>query len=94
MVFTLTVDDLFSMWESQEGRCFYTGVRMIYDGDGSDESVSLDRMDSSKGYTSDNVVLCCNRVNLMKNTMSTSELTRWCELVLEHMGEARHRNLQ
>lgn len=56
---------------------------MTYGGDGEDESVSLDRVDSSLGYTPDNVVLCCNRVNLMKGNMHLSDLARWCDLVLK-----------
>jgi hypothetical protein len=89
--FSLSTEDLMSMWEAQDGRCFYTGVRMSYAGDRLQESVSLDRVDSSKGYVPKNVVLCCNVVNLMKRDMPISELTRWCELILDGMKEVRHR---
>lgn len=33
----------------------------------------LDRIDSSQGYTEDNVVACCTRCNQMKNDMSVPE---------------------
>jgi hypothetical protein len=88
---SVTLDDLMEMWDSQRGKCFYSGTPMSFAGDRIPESVSVDRIDSSKGYTLGNVVLCCNIVNLMKRNMSISELTRWCKLILEHMEEVPHR---
>jgi hypothetical protein len=88
---SIVLKELMEIWESQRGRCFYTEVLMSFAGDRVPESVSIDRVDSSKGYTLDNVVLCCNRVNLMKRTMLISELTKWCDLILKGMEEVRHR---
>ena len=72
------------MWNDQDGRCAYTGVQMKYDGAGSPESVSLDRVDSSKGYTKDNVVLCGVLINRMKNDQPVEAFLRWCELAVSH----------
>jgi hypothetical protein len=35
--------------------------------------MSVDRVDSNKGYVKDNIVLCCSIINSMKNTLSTEE---------------------
>ena len=35
--------------------------------------VTIDRMDSTKGYELDNVALCTYRVNLMKREMTITE---------------------
>jgi hypothetical protein len=80
----LTISDLVKMWNDQDGRCAYTGVQMKYDGAGSPESVSLDRVDSSKGYTKDNVVLCGVLINRMKNDQPVEAFLRWCELAVSH----------
>lgn len=45
-------------------------------------TVSVDRLDSSKGYTLENVVLCCAAINRMKMDMTVDEFRRWCQLVV------------
>jgi hypothetical protein len=80
----LTLGDLVLLWNIQEGRCYYTGIPMLYDGSGRPECVSIDRVDSARGYTHDNIVLCCAHVNEMKNSLSVPEMLQWCALVLEH----------
>jgi len=58
---TITVDYLKDLWNKQNGKCFYSDIDMNY------ESVkwraSLERRDSYKGYTPENVVLCCIEFN-------------------------------
>lgn len=44
--------------------------------------ISIDRIDSNKGYTVDNTVLCCYAVNLMKSDLSVDEMLWWCKAVL------------
>jgi len=41
----------------------------------------LDRIDSSKGYTIDNVVSCCNQANLAKSDYSQEEFILMCNKV-------------
>lgn len=45
----------------------------------------LDRIDSSKGYTPDNVVPCCTRCNYAKHDMTTAEFKAWVQRVYGHM---------
>lgn len=85
--FSISLDDLEEMWNSQNGCCFYTGIPMSYSGDRLPESVSVDRLDSTRGYALSNIVLCCNYVNLMKNNRPVEEFFRWCELVIKHQKE-------
>lgn len=58
--------------------CMYCGVDLS-----ATKGVSLDRVDSSKGYTSDNVVPCCRRCNVAKNDMDSSEFFDWIDRVYE-----------
>lgn len=44
----------------------------------------LDRMDSSKGYTIDNVVTCCGECNRRKSDMPYEEFLAWIERVYNH----------
>ena len=84
LLFDLTSEAITDLWRQQEGLCAYSGRAMAFDGKGSPESVSIDRVDSSKGYTLDNVVLCCTFVNRMKNDRCVDEFVEWCQLVVDH----------
>jgi hypothetical protein len=44
----------------------------------------LDRIDSSKGYTLDNVVPCCGICNHAKHTMSYEEFIIWLHSIVQH----------
>lgn len=44
----------------------------------------LDRVDSSKGYTIDNVVPCCVTCNTAKNKMTQKEFKEWIKTVYEN----------
>lgn len=71
------------------GDCFYCGRKpfniykslhgtgdLIYNG--------IDRVDSSRGYETDNVVTCCKTCNRAKMAMSISEFKDWVNLVHAH----------
>lgn len=50
----------------------------------------LDRIDSSKGYTIDNVVPCCARCNRAKHVSSAAEFRGWIVSVYNHlMGDQK-----
>lgn len=73
----ITVDYLKELFISQNGLCYYTGKPMLVDlrdVDSNNNSVSLDRIDSSQGYIKGNVVLCRWIVNRIKNDVSLKDL--------------------
>ena len=63
--------------------CHYTGVPLTCNHN-SQYTVSLDRLDSSKEYTKDNVVFCCAFINLMKNTLPYDQFIQTCEKIVNH----------
>jgi hypothetical protein len=63
-VVTITYDDVKSLWDLQEGECQHSGIPMNYDKN--EWRVSIDRLDNSKGYTKENIVLCCIEFNSRK----------------------------
>jgi hypothetical protein len=46
-------------------------------------NASVDRIDSGKGYTKDNVQLVAHQINTMKSNLSINQFIDWCELVLQ-----------
>lgn len=82
---TITKDHLLVLFNNQQGLCYYTG-RPMYFGSGTDDSVSLDRINSLLGYTPDNIVLCQYKVNVVKNNLTISELLEFCKDVLSTLN--------
>jgi len=57
--------------------CFYCSGKLNETGHG------LDRVNSSKGYTKDNVVPCCGKCNRIKNSFTKEELLNHLPIFLE-----------
>jgi hypothetical protein len=57
------------MWENQKGQCAYTKLPLLATAN-QFNTVSLDRVDSSKGYVVGNVQLVCAAINKMKQDYS------------------------
>ena len=73
----VTADDLFELWSEQRGLCAYTGWPMTTQ-TGSKFVVSLERIDSTRSYTRDNVVLICWAANAAKGKMTHAEFVQLC----------------
>jgi hypothetical protein len=84
-VASLTLDELLATYETQEGRCFYSKQPLTFN-QGSELDFSIDRLDNSKGYTSENSVLCCWRVNNMKGNLDSSSFFEWVERIHSRRG--------
>jgi hypothetical protein len=78
----ITVEYLKSLWDKQDGKCPYTGLKMdlprtTRDHDikvGNPYKASLDRIDSDKGYVEGNVEFVCYAINLAKNHLSREQM--------------------
>lgn len=73
---TLTLEELKDIWEKQQGTCTYTKIKLVLPyrkGKHPANTASLDRIDSSKGYTANNVQFVCMVINKLKGTMSDEE---------------------
>jgi len=65
----LTEEYLQKLWDEQKGKCVYSNIEMnLYNGESKlPTTASLDRIDSSLGYTKGNVQFVCFSLNLAKN---------------------------
>ena len=48
-------------------------------------SPSIDRIDSSKGYTKDNIWVISTKANVMKNNATFEEILRFCEVMPKYI---------
>lgn len=81
----IDIKDINKIYKAQNGRCYYTELPMKIANCDSDYrkivknspyAVSIDRKDSSLGYSLENIVLCCRFVNLAKNNFPEEEFKR------------------
>lgn len=84
----LDLEFLLALFKKQGGRCALSNrVLTWYSGKGRHQSfhnISLDRIDSSKGYLKENVQIVCYMVNLMKNRLTKEELLEWSRDMVKH----------
>ncbi len=80
--FDITVDEMLDAYASQQGKCHYTGRPLDYK-PGSPDTLSIDRVDSNRGYVKDNVVLCLWTINLMKQDLDLTEFVSMCKIIAE-----------
>ena len=75
---------LLSLYEKQQGKCYYTGIEMdIVMDKKTAKNISVDRLDSNIGYTENNVVLCCLSINYCKNDLSEQEFLYFLDQIKE-----------
>ena len=80
--FDLTLEDIINLWNAQQGMCALSNLPMQI----SDEEydVSLDRIDSDKGYINGNVQLVIKQVNYMKQDYTQEDFINLCKIIAEH----------
>lgn len=80
--FDIDLNFLISLYKKQNGLCAISKELLTWNsGTGRHKNpynISIDRIDSSKGYTKENVQIVCYMVNLMKNNMNMNEFISWC----------------
>ena len=75
-----TIEDIKQIFFKQDGKCFYSNEMMSLQ-NGELETLSIDRIDSSKNYTVENIVLCCWVVNKMKQDLNIKDFIKWIKLI-------------
>lgn len=75
----LTLDDLQKIWDFQEHKCALTGESLILG-----ENASLDRIDSSAGYTVDNIQWLHKDINQIKSNHDQQYFIEMCRRVANY----------
>ena len=86
----VTLDQLYDIGEKQNWKCNRTGVPLEFTRGGkfinntNPNSCTIDRINNSKGYTSDNVHLVTWRYNSMKNHWDDKDFVEMAKLVAKY----------
>ena len=76
------------LYNKQKGLCAISNIPMtyvLYNGH-NNTNVSIDRIDSSKGYIKNNIQLVCCIINKMKLNMTLDELLFYCTHIIKNNG--------
>lgn len=92
VLYNLDSDFLLEMWNSQFGKCYYSGISMIY---GKDTlfSASLDRLDPDLGYVRGNVVWCTKAMNGAKNKYNTNDFMEFISMLKRNKVRVEYKKL-
>jgi len=82
--FTITISQAWMLYLQQNKLCALSGVNIMFGTGMTRNTASLDRINSSLGYTIDNVQWVHKKLNRMKMAMSDEEFVEWCELVADY----------
>lgn len=84
--FNVTKEDLWKQFHKQKGICPYTGLELTLDSKESriPDNASLDRIDSKKGYTKENIHWVYKPINVMKNDTPHDKFVELCCLIAEN----------
>ena len=90
--FTVTIEEVWSIYNAQNGKCALTGIPIGFENTKQPGTrwsnyictASIDRIDSSKGYTLDNIQLVHKDVNMMKNAFDQDYFIQMCKAVAKN----------
>jgi hypothetical protein len=80
---TISIEDAWDLFTSQGGKCAISGVALIFAGykSGQEQTASLDRIDSSKGYVHGNLQWVHKDMQWMKGTFTQQEFLEWIRVI-------------
>ena len=91
LVVDIDYDDIIKLYYKQDGKCALSGAKLTHLSSSklpafnrNPNNISIDRKDTTKGYINGNVQLVCNRVNLMKHTLTDRQFKVWIKKILKH----------
>jgi len=87
--FKITIEEIWNLFLKQNRKCALSGTDLQfsttikkYNG-----TASLDRIDSSKGYTTDNIQWVHKDINNMKQYYSQEEFLNWCQKIVAYFQQ-------
>jgi hypothetical protein len=83
--FSITLEDIVKAWREQNETCAYSGRKMTLVA-GQLNTVSIERIDSTIGYTPNNTILVCQAINRMKSDFNYDDFYALCRDVTQFLG--------
>jgi len=89
LIIDIDLEFLINMYEEQNGKCKLTNIDFTFEKKEKSRhfnpfNPSIDKIDSNKGYTKDNVRLVCTIVNLALNNFGEGDFKIMCEAYINN----------
>jgi hypothetical protein len=84
----LDIEEAWNLFNKQNGKCALSGIDLKFCQsirEIKDTTASLDRIDSNKGYTIDNVQWVHKTANLMKQGLDMNEFKYWIKMIGDNL---------
>lgn len=87
IILSITKEEAWQLFLKQNRKCALSGIELTFPIKSKDRSytASLDRIDSSKGYTLDNVQWVHKDINIMKNKFNQTHFINFCKLIAQNI---------
>ncbi len=91
--FNISIKDAWDLFLKQNKKCALTGVELKFNRqyannpNGKEQTASLDRIDSNKDYTLNNIQWVHKIVNKMKMNLNEKDFINWCKLIIATNNE-------
>jgi hypothetical protein len=87
--FTITIEQIYEMWIKQDKKCALSGLDISFENSNQNThdlicTASLDRIDSKKDYTLDNIQLVHKDINMIKKEYNQDYFINLCKLVAKN----------
>ena len=80
IIFNITIKEVWDLYIKQNKKCALSGLDISF----KDKTASIDRIDSSKGYTIDNIQIVEKNINIMKRNFSLEYFYYLCKNVVNN----------
>lgn len=87
----ITHEDIYQQYINQNKKCALTGKELLLSPDFIKNEASVDRIDSKKGYTKDNIQLVHKKINQIKMDLPEDELFSMCKNIYFNLKEQYER---
>jgi hypothetical protein len=86
--FNITIKEAWEIFEKQKGKCAISGLQLKLPKRSNNQgtlecTASIDRLDSSKSYTKDNIHWVHKHINIMKGAIELKAFINYCRLISE-----------
>jgi len=88
----VTLDQLWTLFQKQGEKCALTGIHLTLDPrTGKPSTASVDRIDSAKAYTLDNIQWVHKDINMMKRNIPQERFLELCQMVTDFRSTASNK---
>ena len=91
LIFEITIEDIWEQYEKQDRKCALSGKPIRFHRESKNrtklQTASVDRIDSSKGYTKDNIQIVNKELQTMKMSMDEDRALAWIGAIADNHKE-------